>query len=104
MSVAATWTAAPPPTVERSLFGDFVLLAFLIAQSLDGVFTYVGVITYGLDIEANPLLATLMASFGHGLALTGAKLTAAALGICLHLRQIHFTVAIVPWMMILFSR
>ena len=113
MSVAATWTAPPPTAVDRSIFGDVVLVAFLVAQWLDGVFTYVGVLTYGLGVEANPVLSTLMAAFGHGPALTAAKIVAATLGICLHLRQIHgavailalfyFTVAIFPWMMILFS-
>jgi hypothetical protein len=113
LPVPATWTARPAAPVDRSLFGDAVLIAFLVAQCLDGVFTYVGVITYGLGIEANPVLATLMAAFGHGVALTAAKIVAATLGICLHLRQIHgavavlalfyFTVAIFPWMLILFS-
>jgi hypothetical protein len=109
----ATWTARPTTSVTRSLFGDVVLIAFLMAQCLDGVFTYVGVTTHGLAIEANPLLSSLMGAFGHGVALTGAKLVAAALGICLHLRQIHgavavlavfyFTVAIFPWIIILFG-
>jgi uncharacterized membrane protein len=96
-----------------SLFGDVVVIVFLLAQCFDGVFTYVGVLSFGLSIEANPLIASLMATFGHGAALTGAKLLAASLGICLHLRQIHgavavlagfyVVVAIVPWMMILFA-
>jgi len=103
-----TWTRA----VRASLFGDVVLVVFLLAQCLDGVFTYVGVLSFGLGIEANPVIATLMGTFGHGVALTLAKGIAAALGICLHLRKIHgavavlagfyIAVAIVPWMMILF--
>ncbi len=112
-SLPATSTASIPRSVRRSLFGDFVLVAFLLAQCLDGVFTYVGVTTYGLAIEANPLLSMLMGSFGHGAALTAAKLLAASLGIGLHLRQVHsavailagfyFAVAIFPWIMILFA-
>jgi Domain of unknown function (DUF5658) len=103
-----TWTSGARP----SLFGDVVVIVFLLAQCFDGVFTYVGVLSFGLSIEANPLIATLMDTFGHGVALTGAKMIAAALGICLHLRQIHsavailagfyIIVAIVPWIMILF--
>ena len=98
---------------ERSLFGDLVLVAFLLAQCFDGVFTYVGVVTYGIAIEANPLISALMATLGEGAALTVAKVLAAALGICLHFRQIHVAVAllagfyvvvaILPWMVILFS-
>ena len=101
------WTARP------SLFGDLVVIVFLLAQCLDGVFTYIGVVSFGLSIEANPIIAALMNTFGHGVALTGAKMVAATLGICLHLRQIHsavailagfyLVVAIVPWIMILFT-
>jgi uncharacterized membrane protein len=96
-----------------SMFGDVIVIVFLLAQCFDGVFTYVGVVTYGLGIEANPLLSTLMGSVGHGVALTGAKTIAALLGICLHLRRVHsavaaltafyLAVAIIPWMVILFS-
>ena len=39
----------------RDVFGDVALLVFLIAQASDGVLTYVGVSTYGMRIEANPL-------------------------------------------------
>ena len=97
---------------SRTLFGDLVIVTFLLAQCLDGIFTYVGVLTYGLAVEANPIIAALIASFGCGPALAGAKIVAAALGICLHMRQIHGAVAalsafylaaaIVPWSVILF--
>ncbi len=108
-SAPGAWTRA----VRASLFGDVVLIVFLLAQCFDGVFTYVGVLSFGVGIEANPLIATLMGTFGHGVALTFAKAVAASLGICLHLREIHgavavlaafyIVVAIVPWMMILFA-
>ncbi len=97
--------------LRRSLLGDVAIVVFLLAQILDGIFTYVGVSTYGLAVEANPLIAGLMASFGHGTALVGAKSVAGALGVCLHLREIHaavallagfyLAVAIVPWVAIL---
>src|SRR5678815_2168909 len=99
------------PRLRRSLFGDLAILAFLVAQCLDGVFTYIGVNTFGLAVEANPIIAGLMASVGHGTALVGAKALAGALGVCLHLREIHSAVAllagfyvavvIVPWIAIL---
>lgn len=98
--------------VRRSLFGDTAVVLFLLAQCFDGVFTYVGVASFGIGIEANPIIAGLMNTFGHGAALTGAKSVAAGLGICLHLREIHgavalltgfyFAAAIVPWTAILF--
>ena len=96
--------------LRRSRFGDAAIVAFLLAQILDGIFTYVGVNTFGLGVEANPLIAGLMASFGQGAALLGAKSVAGALGVCLHLRKIHaavallagfyMAVAIVPWVAI----
>jgi len=92
---------------ERSRFGDAVIVLFLLAQAADGVMTYVGVTTFGVHLEANPLLASLMATFGQGTALTGAKLVAAGLGISLHLigthrilavlTGIYFFAALLPW-------
>ena len=100
-------------TTRRSLFGDVALVLFLLAQCFDGVFTYVGVVSFGPDIEANPLVAALMASVGHGAGLMTAKGIAVVLGIGLHLRQVHgavallagfyVLVAVLPWMAILFS-
>lgn len=94
------------------MFGDVAVVLFLLAQCCDGVFTYVGVTTFGTGIEANPIIASLMHVFGQGAALAGAKSVAAVLGICLHLREIHvvvavltafyFAAAIIPWTAILF--
>ena len=98
---------------RRSIFGDVVLLVFLLAQCFDGVFTYVGVVSFGVGIEANPIIAAMMAHMGHGVALMGAKAVAGLLGICLHVRQVHsavaalalfyLTVAVIPWVTILFG-
>ena len=98
---------------RRNLFGDFALVLFLLAQASDGVLTYVGVATYGPTIEANPLIAWLMATMGQGLALTTAKVTAATFGVTLHLISVHkavaalavfyFAVAVVPWITLLFA-
>ncbi len=100
------------PSLRRPLFGDAILVAFLLAQCFDGVFTYVGVKTHGMMIEANPLIAMMMLWLGQGAALVGAKVMAAVLGIGLHLRRVHgavacltlfyAVVAILPWMAILF--
>jgi hypothetical protein len=95
-----------------TLFGNWAIVLFLVMQGLDGVFTYVGLAVYGPSIEANPLLGWLMHSFGAGPALAGAKLTAAGLGIILHLVAVHRAVAlltvlyacaaILPWTHLLF--
>lgn len=99
-------------TARQSLFGDLVLVAFLLVQCFDGVFTYVGVSAFGLGIEANPVVAGLMTHLGHGPGLLSAKMMAAFLGICLHFREVHLAVAILtgfyaaaalaPWALILF--
>ena len=106
-SVPRVWSGSP----TRSRFGDIVLVLFLVAQCLDGVFTYVGVKTFGLAVEAIPVIAALMLEFGAGMALIGAKVVAALLGIALHLREVHgavagltlfyIAIALVPWTTIL---
>jgi Domain of unknown function (DUF5658) len=98
---------------RRNLFGDIALLLFLIAQASDGVLTYVGVATYGVGIEGNPVIAWLMGTMGEGPALTMAKVTAGMFGIALHLSSVHkvvavlalfyFAVAVFPWVAILFA-
>jgi hypothetical protein len=97
---------------RRSHFGLAILIAFLVAQVLDGMFTYVGVRRFGSVIEANPILSWLMGAFGEGPALAGAKLMASSFGIALHLTAVHrivaaltlfyLAVAILPWAHILF--
>ena len=79
---------------ERSRFGDAVIVLFLLAQAADGVMTYVGVTTLGVHLEANPLLASLMNSFGEGPAVAAAKVVASGLGISLHLIGVHRVLAV----------
>ena len=96
-----------PSSVSPSAFGNTVIVLFLLAQAADGVMTYVGVTTMGLHIEANPLLATLMATVGQGAGVLLAKVVAGALGISLHLIGVHGIIAVltaiymvgavVPW-------
>ena len=106
----ATWLCKTPE--GRSRFGDAILIMFLLAQVLDGAFTYVGVLTFGRAIEANPLLHWLMGTVGEGPAVTSAKLLAGSCGIALHLTAVHrvvalltlfyLTAAVLPWASILF--
>jgi hypothetical protein len=91
----------------RSMFGDLVVVSFLLMQGLDGVFTYLGVSIWGPAIEANPLIASAMTAVGVIAGIGGAKLVAITFGIVLHLRRVHnlvaaltaiyFTAAILPW-------
>jgi hypothetical protein len=93
-------------------FGQLALAVFLVAQFADGLFTYLGVTAFGIGVEANPLVGSLMTHLGHGPGLVSAKMLAAVLGVCLYLRDIHgavamlagfyLTVAIAPWTVLLF--
>jgi hypothetical protein len=75
-------------------FGDLVVVGFVLVQCLDGALTYLGVKTWGLEIEANPLISSVMSFAGLGAGLAGAKLFAVGLGMMLHLRRTHMLVAL----------
>ena len=89
------------------LYGNALVIGFMLVQCLDGVFTYIGIATFGPAIEANPLVSSAVAFAGPGAGLAAAKLLAAGCGIVLHLLRVHglvaaltlfyLAVAIVPW-------
>ena len=91
----------------KSLFGDLIVVTFLVVQYLDGVLTYLGVTMWGPGIEANPIVSSAMIAGGLAVGIGGAKAVAIGFGILLHLRGVHrlvalltaiyFTVAILPW-------
>jgi hypothetical protein len=88
-----------------------ILWLFLLAQVLDGAFTYVAVGTHGVMAEGNVLVATWMALVGPGAALMGAKSLAAACGVLLYgvgkqrvlfaLTVFYAVAAVGPWMLLL---
>jgi hypothetical protein len=96
---------------ERPRFGDLALIVFLLAQVFDGILTYVGVKTFGLHAEGNPIVAWLMTVLGHGPGLATAKLAAGSFGVALYASNVHksvaalavfyLVVAIAPWVVIL---
>jgi hypothetical protein len=87
-------------------------MAFIAMQFLDGWFTYVGVQTFGLGVEANPVLTALMTHLGHGPGVVAAKAFACLLGVCLYQHGIHgvvvlltgfyLTAAVAPWAVVLY--
>ena len=87
-----------------------VLLLFLAAQLLDGLFTWVAVDSHGVAAEGNWILATWMLLAGPAPALVAAKLGAAAGGVLLYVRGVHSILAgltlfyavaaIGPWLML----
>lgn len=96
------------------MFGDTIIIAFLILQALDGIFTYLGLARYGQGAEGNPLISAAMPIVGQAAALASAKLVAASLGAILHVSGVHRIVAaltalylvaaVVPWAALLFVR
>ena len=57
----------------RSLFGDVVVIAFVLAQCMDGVFTYLGIGIWGPRIEINPLISTAMSTASVAAAASAAR-------------------------------
>lgn len=94
-----------------------ILLALF--QAMDGIFTTMGIERFGLAIEGNPLLRTLMAEFGHVQTLTFLKVAAILIvavltTIAIRLPWVrnamgavaclYFFTAILPWTYVLFVR
>jgi len=78
----------------RSLFGDVIVLSFVLTQCVDGGFTYLGVSLWGPRAEANPLISSAISLAGLGAGVAAAKLLAVGLGIVLHLHRVHNIVAL----------
>src|ERR1700741_797155 len=78
----------------RCLFGEVIVIAFVLAQWLDGVFTYLGVRVWGLTAEANPLITSAVLAAGLRPGRAGAKLLAVGCGIALHLLRVHNALAL----------
>lgn len=97
--------------ITRSWQGDVAFVLFALTQLLDGVFTYVGIVSFGHGIEANPLIAWYVTAYGAATALAAAKLMALGCGAVLHFTAMHRTVSVLaavyvagalwPWIQIL---
>lgn len=88
---------------HRSVFGDFVLMAFIAVQLCDGAFTYVGVHALGPAAEANPIVASYMAILGTGAALFLTKGLAIGCAAILHLLGRHRTIAVLTVIYLIFA-
>jgi hypothetical protein len=80
-------------SVPLTRSGNVTWIAFVLAQVSDGALTYVGISTFGPGIEANPLLAWLIAATGLGSAILSAKAFALGCGTLLHLQGMHRSLA-----------
>jgi hypothetical protein len=90
--------------------GAMVLAAFAFVQCADAWMTAIGIVRFGPTIEANPLLAFYVSTFGAG-AIVAAKLIALACAAVLHLHAhsvvlivltlAYIAFAILPWLCVL---
>ena len=69
--------------VRHAKQAPIVLALFILPQVLDGALTYWGVTQFGIGIESNTYLASLMQAIGTAPALIAAKALAVACGIVL---------------------
>ena len=69
--------------VRHANQAPIVLAVFILTQLLDGALTYWGVTTFGLAVESNAYLLTLMESIGPAQALIAAKMVAVVCGFIL---------------------
>jgi hypothetical protein len=79
------------PTGVRA--AQAIWIAFVLVQALDGVLTLVGMHTFGLRIEANPLIAWYAHALGPEVAVSAAKLFAVGCGVALYLTAHYRTIA-----------
>ena len=92
---------------SRKLLGNIAVTCFIIVQLADWLATYDGLVLFGTEIEANPLLRFFMERYDIILSLTSAKVAATIAGFFLHLFNRHWEVAsltliytllaLVPW-------
>lgn len=87
----------------RPGIAQFVWLAFVVVQALDGAMSYVGVSLHGPDIEGNPLVAWYLTAFGPAVGFTVAKLFAITCGAVLYMTARHSWVAILTVVYVVFA-
>jgi len=88
---------------RRLSAAEFLWLAFVIVQALDGAFSYIGVSLHGPAIEGNPLVAWYLAAFGPAVGFTVAKLFAVTCGAVLYITAHHRWVAALTLIYVIFA-
>ncbi len=101
------WRTSAPAT----WFGNAIWIAFVSVQATDAVLTYVGVLHFGLAVEANPIVASSLMTLGPSTGLFLVKLSAIGCAAFLHAIAQHHVVglltivfllgAVSPWVQLL---
>jgi hypothetical protein len=110
----ALCVAIERPTVTPFNVGRALLLAFIATQVADGWLTYIGLVNFGLHIEANPLVAWYVTACGPAAGMLATKGFAVACALPLYKRALHgilalltlfyIVTAILPWLHVLSLR
>ena len=93
MTISATLGRAGPCSVPGVRTSRLILLLFLLAQLVDGLFTYIAVSAYGPSAEGNAILAVWMAIVGPAPTLLVAKAVAAGAGVIVYRHGLHGVLA-----------
>src|SRR5262249_11039763 len=90
---------------------QWLFLAFVTVQALDGAMSYVGVSIHGPGVDAHPLVAWYLGAFGPAVGFTMAKLFAVTCGAVLYftaryrwvaiLTLVYLVFAVGPWVQLL---
>jgi hypothetical protein len=96
----------------------FLAFWLIVVQAVDGLLTSLGVSTFGIEAEGNPLIRAMMYAMGHNMAIGLAKFVAVLLVITLAvmarkrgwiggvlgaLTCFYLAIAIIPWTVILIT-
>gem|GEM_PF-7018550 len=99
--------------MNKPAWSNAIILFFIVVQALDGGLTYIAFYHFGLgiEIEANPLIVTLIRITGIGSALVLVKIVAVGFGCVLHIRNrhgvilglslIYLAASLIPWTFLL---
>lgn len=100
----ALWTSFRTERLPNSSTPALVpLMLFGALQIADAILTIAGVERFGPAAEANPLLASAMASFGPYATLAAAKAVALVLGVGLYVRSQHLVLAMLTVIYVYFA-
>jgi len=109
------WLKTFAPTRNVLLLG----ISLCVLQTLDGLLTMIGISRFGIAVEGNPLLQSLMLEYGEATTLAITKIVAIAVVIMLTLMAkripwiknalgaltcVYFFAAVLPWTYLLFVK
>ena len=93
--VVRAWKCLTHTSVRHSCFAKIVVVAYVIVQLLDGVYTYIGVSRLGISVELNPLVGWAMTILGVGFGLVVVKFVTTGFGALIYYHGYHNLLALI---------